>query len=81
MLDKHRNKGEEDWQVFGECVRKAMCEASGMKLGTRLSHADKFLYKDYMGSVIDKVDIKGKRFFANGSRVETITEDCKADKE
>ena len=58
MLDKHRrSKGEEDWHIFGECVRKAMCEASGMRLGARLGHADKFLYKDYMGSVIDKVDI------------------------
>ena len=31
MLKRHAEKGQEDWEIFAECVREAMCKKSKLK--------------------------------------------------
>ena len=31
MLKIHAEKGQEDWEIFAECVREAMCKKSKLK--------------------------------------------------
>ena len=33
MLQKHADKGQEDWEIFAECVRDVMCKKSGLSKG------------------------------------------------
>lgn len=35
MLDNHKDKGDEDWKIFSECVRHAMARQSNMYIGYR----------------------------------------------
>ena len=31
MLQRHADKGEEDWEIYAECVRDILCKHSGLK--------------------------------------------------
>ena len=31
MLEMHADKGKEDWEIYAECVRDAMCKYAGWK--------------------------------------------------
>ena len=48
MLQKHADKGTEDWEIYAECVREAMAKAGGsalsdMPIRDMLAY-EKFLY-------------------------------------
>ena len=32
MLEMHKDKGEEDWEIYAECLREAMAKQSGFEI-------------------------------------------------
>ena len=32
MLEMHKDKGDEDWEIYAECLREAMAKQSGFKI-------------------------------------------------
>ena len=61
MLDNHADKGKEDWEIFGECVREAMCRQGKFDKCDRPIR-DKLEYEFLMKGETDVAQIDGKTF-------------------
>jgi len=61
MLNNHRNRSqeEEDWEIYGECVREAMARYSGLTLDNR-TNKEKLDYEDFMHGNKSEVVIDAK---------------------
>ena len=55
MLEMHADKGEEDWEIYAECVREAMAKAGNFKLSNQPIR-EKLAYEDFMN--FDSNEIK-----------------------
>ena len=70
MLEKHADKGSEDWEIYAECVREAMSKYSGMPISNSPLR-NKINYEAFM--VEDKPTIQvGDQIFSfdkNGSGI------------
>lgn len=63
MLDKYKDTGKKDHEIFAWCVREAMAEAGGFKT----IEADvkyKVDYKKFMSGYTDVITMNGKTFTA-----------------
>ena len=59
MLKNHANKGREDWEIFAECVREAMCEHGGfMKVDRPIR--EKLQYENFMNGESQRCELDGK---------------------
>ena len=61
MLANHSNKGEQDWEIYAECVREAMAKHGNFLLWSR-PIKEKLLYEDLMNKTKDEIIIDGRPF-------------------
>jgi len=67
MLDNHRDKGEDDWQIYAECVREAICKQGNFQKCDRPIR-DKLHYENFMRGEKNEVEIDGKTYYYPPSR-------------
>lgn len=65
MLDNHKDKGEEDWEIYAECLRQAMCKTSGMS-DFSTTVRERLRYEDFMNMATHDIAIEGRRYYASG---------------
>jgi len=65
MLDNHADKGEEDWEIYAECLRQAMCKQSGMS-DFSTTVRERLRYEDFMNMAVHDIAIDGRRYYASG---------------
>jgi hypothetical protein len=61
LLEVHKDKGTEDWEIFAWAVRDVMSKFGNMKLSTQLN-SEKIMYKDFMVGKTDTLTYAGKVF-------------------
>ena len=61
MLANHSSKGEQDWEIYAECVREAMARHGNFLLWSR-PIKEKMLYEDLMNKTKDEIIIDGRAF-------------------
>lgn len=59
MLDKHRKKDQEDWEVYAECVRAAMARHGEFHIENR-TNREKLEYEAFINGRSDHITIDGK---------------------
>ena len=61
MLQKHADKGQEDWEIFAECVRDMMSKQSGLpKSNTMLR--EKLTYEKMLYGYTKTIQLKGETY-------------------
>lgn len=61
LLDVHKDKGTEDWEIFAWAVRDVMSKFGDFKLSTQMN-SEKIMYKNFMVGKTDKLEYEGKEF-------------------
>jgi hypothetical protein len=61
LLEVHKDKGTEEWEIFAWAVRDVMSTFGDMKLSTQLN-SEKIMYKDFMVGKTDTLTYAGKVF-------------------
>ena len=61
MLQLHADKGEEDWEIFAECVRDVMSKKSGLPKNDLMLREKLLYYKMCIGEV-KTIQIDGKTY-------------------
>ena len=61
MLVNHNNKGDQDWEIYAECVREAMAHHGNFLLWSRPIR-EKLMYEDLMNKAKDEIIIDGRPF-------------------
>ena len=57
----HKDKGNEQWEIFAWAVRDVMSKYGDMKLSTQLN-SEKIMYKNFMVGKTDTMTYAGKVF-------------------
>ena len=65
MLQKHADKGEEDWEIFAECVRDVMCKQSGLQKGENQLR-EKVTYEEMLNGETKAIEIQGETYTLGG---------------
>ena len=79
MLELHADKGDEEWEIYAECIREAMSKASGKPMLDQPMR-DKVNYEDFMCG--DKPTIKvGGKIFSFDKDENGVVEDAPVDEE
>ena len=52
MLDMHKSKGSEDWEIFAECLREAMAKTGNFKINNQQIR-EKLEYERYLAGETD----------------------------
>jgi len=79
MLELHADKGDEEWEIYAECIREAMSKASGKPMLDQPMR-DKVNYEDFMCG--DKPTIKvGGKIFSFDKDENGVIEDAPVDEE
>lgn len=61
MLENHKDKGSEPWEIYAECVRLAMARQGGFILDDHTVR-EKLAYEDFMDGKSDQIIINGETF-------------------
>ena len=64
MLDKHRDKGKEEWEIYSWCVRDAMLK-SGQFEDSDLSYREKMQFENYMNKFAETFEFRGRTYPAD----------------
>jgi hypothetical protein len=80
MLDNHADKGQEDWEIYAECLRQAMCKTSGMS-DFSTTVRERLRYEDFMNMAIHDIAVEGRRYYASGHDEIDVEDKIKANDE
>lgn len=80
MLELHKDKGEEDWQVYAWCVRDVISKKSGLPKIENVTFRDKIEYEKLMKGRKNKL-VRGDRVFEYKGSKGTARDITEADKE
>ena len=61
MLELHADKGDEEWEIYAECIREAMSKASGKPMLDQPLR-EKIAYEDFMCGDKKQMKVGGKIF-------------------
>ena len=61
MLQLHADKGQEDWEIFAECVRDVICKQSGLPKCDLMLREKMAYYKMCIGE-LKTIQIDGKTY-------------------
>jgi len=61
LLEVHKDKGKEDWEIFAWAIRDVMSKFGNMKLSTQFN-SEKIMYKNFMVGKTDTLNYAGKEF-------------------
>ena len=67
MLELHKDKGKEPWEIYAWCVQDIIAKKGGLKKAKYVSVSDKFKYGHIYEKKADKVEFDGKVFTVNSS--------------
>ena len=59
LLEKHKDKGKEPWEIFAWAVRDIMAKVGGFEKNEQ-HLSDKMLYKQFMAGHFDEFELNGK---------------------
>lgn len=69
MLEKHADKGLEEWEIYAWCIRDVISKASGLpKHHDNLTYKDKNAYDSLMEGRADRVEVCGQIYEYSGSK-------------
>ena len=68
MLELHKDKGKEPWEIYAWCVQDLISKVGGFKKAEYVSVKDKLRYGDLYEKKVDKVEFNGKVYTANSSQ-------------
>jgi hypothetical protein len=63
LLEKHADKGKEEWEIFAWAIRDAMAKQGNFEKCEQTLR-EKVLYKSFMSGHVDQIEYKGKTFKA-----------------
>ncbi len=61
MLNNHKDKGSQDWEIYAECVRDAMSRQGNFRKDDRQIR-DKLKYEELMKGEKQEIEVDGKIF-------------------
>ena len=67
MLELHKDKGKEPWEIYAWCVQDIIAKKGGLKKAKYTSVANKFKYGSIYEKKTDKVEFDGKVFTVDSS--------------
>ena len=76
MLDKHADKGKEDWEIYAWCVRNAMAKAGNYEEREHNNVLKERLdYYDFLMRRRDVLEAQGKTFYIDRLAYQELEDD------
>lgn len=72
MLELHKDKGKEPWEIYAWCVQDIIAKKGGLKKAEYVSVTNKLKYGSLYEKKADKIEFDGKVFTANSEESKKI---------
>ena len=67
MLELHKDKGKEPWEIYAWCVQDLISKVGGLKKAEYASLKDKMKYGSLYENKVSEVEFNGKVYTADSS--------------
>ena len=65
MLNLHKDKGKEDWEIYAWCLRDAIAKAGNFEVRPNNPYKERIDYYKYINGRLNVIEAQGKKFYAN----------------
>ena len=79
MLEKHSDKGSEDWEIYAWCVRDAMAKCGNFEKRETNVLKERLDYFEFLNRRTDVFEAQGKKFYADRLAYQQLEDECVAD--
>ena len=75
MLNIHKDKGTEDWEIYAWCLRDAIAKAGNFEVRPNNPYKERMDYYYYINGRLNELEVQGKMYYAqNRNSKQTETE-------
>ena len=76
MLERHADKGREDWEIYAWCVRNAMAKCGNFEERENNVLKERLDYYEFIMRRKDVIEAQGKKFYADRLAYQELDDEC-----